>query len=120
MPENKSDSIADFPLMPSEKQFHTKMDPKLAKPKKSKLTPKLLDAIARVQGVKRTIYKSKEEKEIETFKSLQKEIIEICAALKKADVSDIEKQEIKGKLFNIIKQMQQLDAKYTKKYSDFK
>jgi hypothetical protein len=123
MPDDKKSKSAvppiDFPLMPSDKAYHAKMDPKLAKPKK-KLTPELLDVIARVQGTQRKIYKSKEEKEVELLKSLQKEIVEICSSLKKTGLSDTEKQEIKNKLAGIISKMLQFDSKYSKKYSDFK
>lgn len=68
------DKADSFPLIGEEKRISAKMDrsrkvvaPKPTEPKK-KLTPDVLNAIARVQGAKRKIYtKSDEEKDFETL-----------------------------------------------------
>lgn len=62
------DKADDFPLIGADKRINTKIDkPKIAKPKK-KLTPEILNAIARTQGTKRKIYtKSEKEQDLETL-----------------------------------------------------
>ena len=118
MDDSKKVPPVSFPLLQSEKHFHTRMDAKkpVTQPKK-KLTPELLENIARVQGTKRKIYKSKEDRELEILKSLQKEIQDICAELKKSEsLSDDKKQAIKERLLVVISDMLKFDSSYSKKY----
>ena len=97
----------DYPLVDTERKQQIKIDartPKATVPKK-KLTPRLLDAIARVRGTKRRIYKADL-----SLEELVKELQSINKQLKLLKSGQGNREEIEAKLADIVDMMGSIEA----------
>jgi hypothetical protein len=130
--EEKKPSIPpiSFPLLGQEKHTVGRLDPKLKKPaiktSAKKLTPELLEQIARVQGTKRRIYKKSMKKsiDIDNLRSIQVDLYDVINSLKemnknfKGNQIVAARENLKTTLNAIIDSLAKIDQQYKNKYAD--